>query len=100
MASIYDALADHLAKQPGQRYSMILSEIERLIGRHLPTSARPPHPTWYQRWENSGSTKSRHSQSKSGWLAVGWEPERESFDWERSTVVFRKEKVRWYWNRT
>ena len=98
MTSIYSALGTYLRQRPDDRCSISIADIEHMIGRSLPNSARPPHPTWHQWWENSGSTKSKHSQSKFGWLAVGWETERESFDWERDIVVFRREAVRGYWN--
>jgi hypothetical protein len=87
MASKYDALADHLRRQSGPRHIMSSAQIERLIGTPLPASSR----TWSAWWGNDRSPDSRHSQSKHGWLAAGWEVE--SLDPIRQTVTFRRQAI-------
>ena len=71
MASKYGALADHLRRQGGPRHTMSFTQIEGLIGTPLPASSRIGS-AW---WGNDRSPDSRHSQSKHGWLAAGWEVE-------------------------
>lgn len=66
---------------------MRFAEIEALIGARLPASARNVR-TLRAWWDNDPSPNSRHSQSKHGWLAAGWEAE--SPDVDREIITFRK----------
>jgi len=86
MASKYDAFAAHLRGQGKSPYLMRFEEIDPLVKGGLPITART-NPSW---WDNDYSPKSRHSQSKHGWLAAGWEVVRSDLDLSKETVTFRK----------
>jgi hypothetical protein len=88
MVSIYTPLAEYLRRQSGPHHTMRFAEIEALIGTRLPDSARDVRHlrAW---WDNDPSPNSRHSQSKHGWLAAGWEVD--SPDLDREIVTFRKQ---------
>jgi hypothetical protein len=86
MGSKYDKLAAHLRGQSGSAHVMSFDEIDRLIKDGIPKTARERRE-W---WDNDRSTKSRHYQSKRGWLAAGWEVARDELDLIGETVTFRK----------
>jgi hypothetical protein len=79
----YHPLAAWLGDRPLADYEAELSfsQIEELIGRRLPPSARL-HQAW---WANSDS----HSQARA-WLEAGWTVS--SFDLDREQVVFVRAK--------
>ena len=65
----YEPLSQLFAGLAASRQQITLGfdEIERVIGRELPRSARDHRP-W---WANEATQDSRHVQCKS-WLAAGW----------------------------
>jgi hypothetical protein len=64
MTSKYEALSLHLQESPGPSLQMKFSEVEGVVGRPLPASARN-HREW---WSNNDS----HTHARNGWLAAGW----------------------------
>lgn len=75
----YAPLAEFLSSQTEDSCTLTLAEIERIIGRRLPRSARV-HPAW---WGNDRS----HAQARA-WMAEGWRarPATRSLD----AVVFQR----------
>lgn len=59
----YAPLAEFLSSQTEDSCTLTLAEIERIIGRRLPRSARV-HPAW---WGNDKS----HAQARA-WMGEGW----------------------------
>jgi len=88
MTSRYDALAAHLQRQPGTRYTMSFANIERVIGHPLPPSFKPGHRVFRQWWQNSYAPTSSHVQARCGWIAAGWEVD--SLDPVLGSVTFRR----------
>ena len=64
MAGKYDSLKDYLSRHHPAEISLSFSEIEKIIGRSLPPSARK-YPEW---WSNT-PVPGRHSAA---WLSNGW----------------------------
>lgn len=62
--SFYEPLRRHLAATSAPRVTLSYEEMERLLGRRLPRSARSDHRR--QWWANTDS----HSQARA-WLSVG-----------------------------
>ena len=80
MASTSRPLGTYLARQPGPTHTLTFREVEVLLGRPLPPSARS-HRTW---WSNYHA----HNHCYHGWLAVGWRSE--AVDLAGQRVTFRK----------
>lgn len=76
----YAALAEHLRRATTDVVTLQLSELELLIGRRLPASARK-HPAW---WANS--SRGGHSHARA-WLDEGW---RAQVDLPGGAVTFRR----------
>ena len=64
----YGPLAWHLGQQRGTECILDFSEIEMIIGSHLPKSARARRTGWLW-WSNDVS----RTQARHGWLAAGWQ---------------------------
>lgn len=64
MAGKYDSLKDYLSRQHPAEISLSFSEIEKIIGRSLPPSARE-----YREWWSNTPVPGRHSAA---WLSNGW----------------------------
>jgi hypothetical protein len=62
--SVYAPLREWLRSQPGGRLTLSFDEMERLLGRPLPPSARTTR-TW---WNNTARGR---SQARA-WLEAGW----------------------------
>ena len=62
---IYDPLRDHLRKQRLQEFELKFSEIENIIGRHLPKSAA--RPQW---WANQ---KDGMRPQRDSWRDAGYD---------------------------
>ena len=77
---IYDPIENHLRNLTGDRWVVSFSEIESILGRSLPASARK-HEPW---WSNSHAD-GRHN---SAWLDAGWMCTDLSLS--RQCVTFRK----------
>ena len=73
----YAPLARYLAAQPGDRLTLILAELEVIIGRPLPAGARRRH--WWT------STPGRSAVRPAVW-AAGWQIVLDGF-WGRTPVV-------------
>ncbi|MDE0349516.1 MAG: hypothetical protein OXM56_07400 [Gammaproteobacteria bacterium] len=75
----YAPLAEFLSSHKGDSCTLTVPEIERIIGRQLPPSARV-HPAW---WGNDRS----HAQARA-WMGEGWRarPATRQLD----AVVFRR----------
>jgi hypothetical protein len=80
MESSYRPLGAYLVRQPGPTCSLTVAEVEALLGRPLPPSARTRR-TW---WANYHA----HNHCYHGWLAVGWRSE--AVDMAGQRVTFRK----------
>lgn len=78
--SQYEPLRDHLARQTLSEIEMTFEEIERVIGRDLPSSAFS-HRAW---WSNNAS----NNVMTRAWLGAGYRTER--VDMEAHRLVFRK----------
>lgn len=76
----YDPLRDHLAGKAAAEVPMTFAEIEKVIGRPLPASARR-HRAW---WSNNPS----NSVITHAWLDAGYQTER--VDMASHRLVFRK----------
>lgn len=76
----YEPLRRYLAQAETEEVTLSFEEIETLIGRQLPYSAKEAH--WRQWWANAEA----NAQSKA-WLSVGWraQPNREA-----GRVLFRR----------
>ena len=59
----YNGLREYLERSPSRSVTVTFREIERIVDRRLPPSARR-HRAW---WTNDGS----HTQARQ-WLAAGW----------------------------
>lgn len=86
----YAALADWLQSQPGSidNIQITFDEIEKIIGRELPPSARK-HRAW---WAND-SVGHRHSQQ---WLEAGWRRTYLNMSEERVTFARIQEREKAY----
>jgi len=62
---IYDPLRDHLLRQRLQEFTLTFTEIESVIGRHLPKSAELP-----QWWANQ---KDGTRPQRDAWRDAGYE---------------------------
>lgn len=82
ISSKYRGLTEYLLKSNSDRIQLTYSEIEKLIGFPLPSSARN-HMRAY--WANTET----HSYASS-WLAIGYKAR---VDVEHSTVIFEKELI-------
>jgi len=78
--SIYDPLEDHLKRKEGNEWRATFSEIEEILKRPLPISARE-YQAW---WANEKST--RHPQ-KIAWSNAGWGTENLNITSETITFV-------------
>ncbi len=76
----YAALREFLRRQEASEVPMKFSEIERLIGKKLPKSARTYRAWWSNNASNSVITKE--------WLEAGFKSERVDMSEER--LVFRR----------
>ena len=76
-ASSYAAIGSHLAGVAGDEATLTFDDVERIVGRSLPMSARK-HRAW---WANTDT----HSQART-WLTVGWRVD--AADLEAGTVTF------------
>lgn len=61
----YQPLGDHLRAVDGSRVVLSFAEIERILGRSLPASARK-HRAW---WSNERSGSHSHARA---WMDAGW----------------------------
>lgn len=68
MASVYTPLSVWFSACGRETVSLDFSEVERILGRKLPPSARR-HDVW---WRNEDEPTSTHSQSKYGWMPAGY----------------------------
>jgi hypothetical protein len=75
--TVYTPMREFLSAQPIERVRLGFREVERIIGRPLPKSARD-----YQAWWANDPT---HSQAKA-WLDAGWRTE--NLNLGRRTVEF------------
>lgn len=80
MASKYAPLGDHLRAQRAQEVPMSFADVERIVRRPLPPSARRHRPWWSNNARNSVMTKV--------WLEAGFKAE--AVDLEAERVVFRR----------
>lgn len=78
---MYEGLRDALKSRSGNHLECSFAEIELLLGRGLPKSARK----YRQWWANDAS----HTQA-AAWLSIGWEVETANLTAER--VMFRKSR--------
>ena len=78
--SVYEALAAYLSRQRAGRVVLRFSEVERIIGRPLPPSAKK-HRAW---WANDPT----HVQARWGWLRAGWKVAR--VDLRNEVVTFER----------
>jgi hypothetical protein len=76
----YEQLSAFLTRQTAGEVPMTFAEIEALIGRRLPPSARKHRPWWSNNPSNSVMTQA--------WLKAGYRTERVDMGAER--LVFRK----------
>lgn len=85
--SAYDALQAYLKEQKELTVTLSFIEIEKIIGRRLPASARK-YPAW---WANVRDLKrgARHAQA---WLSTGFMVKK--VDLKKGEVVFRKPRGR------
>ena len=81
-SSTYAPLADYLSRQKADRITLSFDEVERILGRPLPPSARK-HRSW---WANDET----HAQARWGWLKAGWEVAR--VDLDNGVVVFERRR--------
>lgn len=72
----YDPLGQHLRNLPPSQSEVELpfEDIERIIGTHLPNSARTHRPWW-----GNERSPNRHTQCKA-WIDAGWEVETVDFE--------------------
>ena len=80
--SVYTALSSYLAGQRTSEIPLTFSDIERILGRSLPSSSYR-HQAW---WANNPTG---HSHCRA-WTEAGWATER--VDLKNRSVVFRKTK--------
>lgn len=80
---VYDPLKQHLKALPSDIWDTNFSEIERIIARPLPRSAREYRPWW------ANQRDSNHSQSKA-WREAGWEVR--DIDLAHHTVRFERKR--------
>ena len=66
MPSKYDPLASYLAAHPGERVTLMLAEIEAIIGVPLPAGAR--RRDWWH--DTTGRTALRPVVEAAGWRVV------------------------------
>lgn len=81
--SRYDSLSKHLANLNRHSWVASFSEIESILGRKLPNSAR-----LYEPWWSNSRQEGRHNAA---WLDVGWITTDLSLD--RKVVTFRKSDI-------
>jgi hypothetical protein len=77
----YAALGPHLAGLPDEFVMLSLAQIERILGRPLPASARR-HRAW---WSNERSGTHTHARA---WMDNGWRVD--AVDFPSGTVRFRR----------
>ena len=82
--SIYDPLRDRLSSLGVKAVRMRFADIEEIIGRDLPPSARK-YPAW---WGNNDQGGKRHSAS---WLCAGWRTENLAMEMEEISFVRKSE---------
>jgi len=78
----YDALATHLLGLSAPTVTLTFTDLECLLGRTLPASARA-HRAW---WSNERSGAHTHARA---WMGVGWMVDR--VDLRDATVTFRRD---------
>ena len=66
MLSTYEALGTFLSAQRPDRVTMKFAEIERILGRPLPSSARRHRGWWSSRWSSH-----RRAWAWTGWRVTG-----------------------------
>jgi len=76
----YDVLGQYLGELRKELRTLSFSEVEEVLGFHLPISARTHRPWW--------ANDETHVQAIDGWLSVGWKAE--SVNLTREMVTFRK----------
>lgn len=84
LLSIYDPLRDRLLSLGVTALRMKFADIEEIIGRELPPSARK-YPAW---WGNNDQGGKRHSVA---WLHAGWRAENLALEMEEVSFI-RKNK--------
>jgi Family of unknown function (DUF6884) len=77
----YAPLADHLAAAGGFAVQLTFTQVERILGRPLPGSARR-HRAW---WSNESSGGHSHAAA---WMGSGWLVD--GVDFNAGTVYFRR----------
>lgn len=82
--SIYDPLRDRLSSLRVTAVRMRFADIEEIIGRNLPPSART-YPAW---WGNNDQGGKRHSAA---WLHAGWRVEDLVLEMEEVSFVRKNE---------
>ncbi|WP_353473979.1 hypothetical protein PVT71_18810 [Salipiger sp. H15] len=80
--SLYDPLKDRLSSLRVTTVRMKFADIEEIIGRELPPSARK-YPAW---WGNNDQDGKRHSAA---WLHAGWRTEDLALEMEEVSFVRR-----------
>lgn len=83
--SKYEALGTYLRGQYGDEIRMTFAEIERVLGRPLPPSARKHRPWWSNNPDNSVMTRV--------WLAAGYRTEQVDIPGEALVFTRTKEKA-------
>lgn len=83
-SGVYGPLQDYFVSRPQSRATIILSfaEIEGIIGRRLPDSARNPHN--HTRWWMNGTNRHKQAEARKG---AGWKRTALDLAHERVTVV-------------
>ncbi len=81
---VYDPLTRHLKALPSEIWDTNFAEIERIISRPLPRSAREYRPWW------ANQRDSNHSQAKA-WREAGWEVR--DINLENHTVRFERARL-------
>ncbi len=81
-SGVYQPLHDHLDQLDQPRWTADFAEVEEVLGRPLPASART-YAAW---WSNTTS----HTQARA-WLAVGWRTT--ELELEAEQVTFVKEQT-------
>lgn len=77
----YAPLADHLRAAESSLLQLSFPQVERILGRPLPASARR-HRAW---WSNESSGSHSHARA---WMGVGWLVD--TVDFNAGTVRFRR----------
>jgi hypothetical protein len=84
VVSIYQPLADYLARKEGDIWDASFAEVERILRRSLPQSAYQ-HQAW---WANQNGPGRSQTQ---GWRSVGWKTAK--LDLEGKRIRFERDRL-------